>query len=579
MSSFLVFLFIIFYIILCKTRLDWAVMLIIIGLPAYLLRFSIFGIPFTVLEAMILIAFFVWLITQTKFKDFIRGKYSIKKFKENKEKRIKYPFRWEMILLLFISYWAMIMAGFTDASLGIWKAYFFEPVLFFILVLNTPLSLPLARGEEKRETPPNSSLARGEDKEGADDDNVADPLLSSPLQYSGQASLRGRDVTNVPGGIIKIVWSLCVSAFLVSVVAIIERMTGLFSVPEFWPRVTSVFPYPNAVGLYLGPIVMILIGWIFSIFNFQFSPVKRVQAIFKQYSINKFSIFQLFFVSATIILSFISIYLAKSEGAMAGIIIALVVMGLFAIIGSKPKLKWLPASLIVLAVAFSFSSTVFFLKVVPEYKYFNFDCQISNYISDKLMLKDFSGEVRKQQWRETWGMLTESPARFFFGNGLSGYQEAVKPYHQEGIFFNKDRDTDFRRKIVWFDEKYKAAHWRPVEIYMYPHNILLNFWTELGLLGTLLFIWIIGKIIVTCIKLYNQYLISNIQYQSDGKILDIRYLILGLLGAMIVIIIHGIVDVPYFKNDLAVMFWLFIAMLSLISLENKKRTRHPKNLE
>jgi len=50
-----------------------------------------------------------------------------------------------------------------------------------------------------------------------------------------------------------------------------------------------------------------------------------------------------------------------------------------------------------------------------------------------------------------------------------------------------------------------------------------------------------------------------------------KYIILGLLCSMVVIVVHGLVDVPYFKNDLAVMFWLMIAMLSIITIENKNK--------
>ena len=41
------------------------------------------------------------------------------------------------------------------------------------------------------------------------------------------------------------------------------------------------------------------------------------------------------------------------------------------------------------------------------------------------MLKDISGEIRKQQWRETWQILNASPKNFIFGAGLSGYQDAA----------------------------------------------------------------------------------------------------------------------------------------------------------
>ena len=62
MSSIFIFLFLIFYLILAKIRLDWAVMFLIAALPSYLIRFSVLGVPFTLLEAMILISFTVWAV-------------------------------------------------------------------------------------------------------------------------------------------------------------------------------------------------------------------------------------------------------------------------------------------------------------------------------------------------------------------------------------------------------------------------------------------------------------------------------------------------------------------------------------
>ncbi|MFH0951082.1 MAG: hypothetical protein V1765_01245, partial [bacterium] len=94
---------------------------------------------------------------------------------------------------------------------------------------------------------------------------------------------------------------------------------------------------------------------------------------------------------------------------------------------------------------------------------------------------------------------------------------------------------------------------------LYPHNILLNFWTELGLLGMLLFVWLIVKYLVLTLR------------QLIAKQNDSRYLTLGLLGAMITIIIHGLVDVPYFKNDLAIIFWLLLVLLGIMIVHNKKK--------
>ena len=44
-----------------------------------------------------------------------------------------------------------------------------------------------------------------------------------------------------------------------------------------------------------------------------------------------------------------------------------------------------------------------------------------------------------------------------------------------------------------------------------------------------------------------------------------------------VIIIHGIVDVPYFKNDLAIIFWVLLAILSIFNLRVKVETGDGSN--
>ncbi|HTL39608.1 MAG TPA: O-antigen ligase family protein [Methylomirabilota bacterium] len=79
------------------------------------------------------------------------------------------------------------------------------------------------------------------------------------------------------------------------------------------------------------------------------------------------------------------------------------------------------------------------------------------------------------------------------------------------------------------------------EILNYPHNIFLNFWLELGLLGLIAFGWII-------------YLCS----EQLKKHPDLVKFASGMF--LFTLIIHGLVDVPYFKNDLSVLFWYITAL-------------------
>lgn len=455
-----IFIFLILYFVLTRIRLDWAVMLIIIALPAYLIRFEFLGIPATLLEAIILISFFSWFLFDTRFKDFIKGKYKAKDYFAARKKRGPYPFGMEIVLLLIVSLVSVGVAQFTDNSFGIWKAYFFEPILLFILILNV---------FQERED------------------------------------------------IKKIVFSLGVGALIVSLVAIFQKFTGLWIANELWQaeetrRVVSFFGYPNAVGLFLAPITMILVGYLFKDFKN------------KNYLTNSFLII-------TIILSVLSVYFARSEGALAALVVALIVFGLLAS-------KWWRLG------------TTIFLIIVATIILIN--PLLRDQTIKKVTLMDFSGQIRRQQWTETFKMLREG--RVIQGSGLANYQKVISPYHVEGIFYDDGTDPDFHRHTV-FNEEYREKAWRPVEIYLYPHNIILNSWTELGLAGALLFIWIIVRFFIKGFSIYFK----------DGE----KYLTLGLIGAMLTIVIHGIVDVPYFKNDLASLFWTLLAIISLVCLNIK----------
>jgi len=500
----LIILYLIFYLILAKIRLEWAVMLILAALPSYLIRFEILGIPFTLLEAMILASFFIWFIFQTEFRNFIRGKYSWRDFLENRKKREAYPFGLEIILLLVISFMAAAVAGFSDSALGIWKAYFFEPALVFILILNVFV--------RKKDT--NIRM-------NANDTN-------GRYEYTNNAN----DANNTNAGSWeKVLWALSVSALAVAGLAIYQKFTGVWIFNEFWAeagnrRVTSFFGYPNAVGLYLGPLVLILIGWL----------VQQVKAIKKQVISYK-----LLVILIIIILSGLSVYFAKSKGAILGVAAGLVIFFLLAV---GKKIRWGMIFLILAAII-----------GVSAYQ------PLRNFTLDKTIYSK-SLQIREQQWKETWEMLKDS--RLISGAGLANYQKSIVPYHQEGIFLRDYNDPDWHRKTV-FNAEYRAKVWQPLEIYLYPHNIFLNFWSELGLAGLLLFSWIVLKFFYIGVKMLRQ------------RVISYGLLVMGLLSAMVVIVVHGLVDVPYFKNDLAVMFWALVAMISAQCLTHNKRDETQKH--
>lgn len=452
--STLLLLALIFFVFIAIFQEKWALFIILVALPSYLIRFQVGLIPFTFLEAMIIILFSVWFI---KRRPWLRLKKS-----EWKIRHQKYPYYIEIIIILLAAWAGLAIAGFSNSALGIFKAYFIEPIMLYLIIIDK------GQGSEK-----------------------------------------------------KLIWPLAISAFIISLVAIFQQITGAFIFNTFWAaietrRVTSVFSYPNAVGLYLAPIFF-LSGALF------FSYPKKTKLLIALKKI---------FLLLSIASSLAAIVFARSEGALIGILGGLLIIG-FLLNRKSRKITITVISLAIILLA----------SYNPAWQY----------AQKKITLMDLSGQIRRQQWIETIEMLKDG--KILGGAGLSNYQASVKPFHQEGIFVKND-DPNWHRLLVW-NEEYRKKMWQPVEIYLYPHNIFLNFWTEIGLLGAIAFFWLIARYFYDGIKLL----------KTGNK----RYLTIGLIGAMTALFIHGLVDVPYFKNDLSIIFWLLIALMGILKLKNKQK--------
>src|SRR3989338_1284845 len=455
----LIIIFVVFFALLAWRRLDLAAALIIAALPAYQIRFNLGFLPMTLLEAMILVLFAAWFI-----KAWRAGELPL--FSKTSQGIKHYPFYLEIILLLIVALVSAGVAGFTNASLGILKAYFIEPVMFLIVFVN------VFKIKENRN---------------------------------------------------KIFWALAISAFLVSLVAIYQWLNGNL-LPAAWQgsgRVTGVFPYPNALGLYLGPMVILLFGFLLSLRS---NPVNFSPRYF--YGIAASSLMLLLAMTGS------AIYFSHSQGTMAGLAGAFIIFGIL----YNWRLRLVVTAVMVAALITLSLSPIGLGR-----------------LQSKIMLRDLDGQIRRQQWAETRKML--AGGRIITGAGLANYQMAVAPYHQEGIFVRDYNDSDFQRKVV-FNADYRRRVWQPLEIYLYPHNIFLNFWSELGLAGMLLFLWIIVKYFIISLKS-----VKSIKSERE------RALILGLACAMIVIVVHGLVDAPYFKNDLAVLFWVLVGMMGVYQID------------
>jgi O-antigen ligase len=98
----------------------------------------------------------------------------------------------------------------------------------------------------------------------------------------------------------------------------------------------------------------------------------------------------------------------------------------------------------------------------------------------------------------------------------------------------------------------RPAAWQEPNL-SHPHNILLDYWSRLGLLGVAAGVWLQAAFWRLALPL---------RRLSDP---DERALALGLMGSMADFLAHGLVDNSYFLVDLGFSFCLTLALLIHIS--------------
>ena len=83
---------------------------------------------------------------------------------------------------------------------------------------------------------------------------------------------------------------------------------------------------------------------------------------------------------------------------------------------------------------------------------------------------------------------------------------------------------------------------------VYPHNVWLTFWVEIGLLGVIAFAVVLFGLLWRGWRAWPR---------TAGFE---RAVLWGVLGALVLWAVHGLVDSPYWKNDMSVEFWVLAAI-------------------
>jgi len=176
----------------------------------------------------------------------------------------------------------------------------------------------------------------------------------------------------------------------------------------------------------------------------------------------------------------------------------------------RPLLPLNPKSKLIFDIAYLICALLLILGSFVLIK--NMGCRVEN-----------SFAARQEVWQVAWYLVRKYPLT---GIGL-------------GLF------------PLFYHQTVARLHFPPLNWFqLHPHNLFFAFWLNLGLLGLLAFLWLL-------LVAFRQ-IIKNQQ--------------LFLLAPLLAIVIHGLVDTTYWKNDLSVIFWIFLALAFLYRQNEKENS-------
>jgi O-antigen ligase len=294
-------------------------------------------------------------------------------------------------------------------------------------------------------------------------------------------------------------------AAVVAVIGVVQYVQGSGTlVVEGVSRLTSIYTHPNNLGLFLG----------------RATPFAACLAIFLPWGWRK-----LVYAGVTLPLA-LTLLLTFSRGAWmgaaAGIVVALIVGFRYRqgrVAASVTRRAWAVAAGAALLLA---ATAALSYPYWPE------------------RVKGLgSGFIRLNIWESALKMGADHP---ILGVGLDQF---INQYQAKYIA-PEQRDDPSTPQIE--GEGYTS----------HPHDIVLDYWLNLGIMGLFVLMWLLQK--------YFWVAINRVKAFADRAGADPvgRAMSLGLLALMVDFLVHGLIDNSYFLMDLALVFWLSCAMLQIL---------------
>lgn len=292
--------------------------------------------------------------------------------------------------------------------------------------------------------------------------------------------------------------------FAAGVLAVIQYTTLTALPPGWWgnanepKRAIAFFAHPNAYALFATPLLAWLIPDVIRrIQDFWTTVRNTVRSVATQTTrtvSSQYHHWRNVVYAVAWLVGALGLFLTLSRGAWLGLLVA---AGLYVLLSANKKMFLVfVGALVILGIVVAAVPNLRYRVILPFYG-------------------EKSATARLSLWDTGQKMLADAPPQsLLLGKGINGFSDNWDKY-------NTDPN---------------------LEHYNFPHNIFLNFWVDLGLLGLL------GMLLVMLSAVW-----KGIKERKNP-------VALALLLFIAAIVSHGLIDIPYLKNDLALMFWMIYAI-------------------
>jgi O-antigen ligase len=473
-SYFFVALIVVYFVVALK-YFEEAVLALPLFFPLYLFKTQFAGIPFTLVECLIYVAFFAFAL-----------RWFGSLFKKNKR---------------------------SFAIAGFFKNELFLPLLLFTVAAVIGVAVTADRTLMVDGVTPffGRKIALGILKGW-----IIAPILMLIMFYK---------VVQKQKQVLKLLNYYTSSAVFISLQAFFQVVTGGYNTPD--ARASGPFESANYLALYITPAIL-------------YVAIRVKESLFHVVHLEKYTLWKMpfrrgkvplehpenFFFIGSFLILLLALLFSKSYAAMIALLVAAVFyFGLeYLEYHNRKEIKKFPWKLAIFGLIFT-ASVLFTVFLIDPGKWQNvLQLQLRNSSSVRVEVYTISFNLVKDHW------LT--------GIGLGQF-----PLYYQLNAVNYLGHVPFEWNML------------------HPHNLYVAIWLNMGLAGVISFAWILYILVKKSWPHFRTFAFH--QFYETPK------LRIAGFSMLLIVLVHGFLDTPFFKNDLALIFWLIAAIILLPTGEKK----------